>query len=1009
MDASLSQKTLGEVPFRIQIDRAMPQLQRKQTGSYYTADHLSAIMVEELIASLTSEQRENLYELRFLEPCVGVGSFVFAYLASAAKMRFLQTQYRQLLENIYVCDTNESALKVYSDTLRSLAFSEWGIELDDEYFKAHIGGGLLFDLSADTCRYMSINDIFGKNSENSFDIVITNPPYKNLKAERTHYPNDAVYNRDKERYSAVGIYAKKLMRYSTVGVINLYKLFVEEITERYAKNNGIVSLLIPSSILTDKTCSKLRRRIFDTAGIKSIKVISESSDVVDANQALCALLFLKGKQFKTISICPDYASADSHSIEVETVKAIDKESDYSILILNYTDYRTLRKLRTFPKIKDLPYIVNLRGELDLTANNNAISSEQGEYPLIRGRNIGYYQLVDFPSRELVLPQFVAESSKRGYIHIERIICQQIANMAKERRLTFALVPHDVVLGNSCNFISVGVNDRGIDTKFMLGLLNSSIMNWYFKIQSSNNHINNYEIDLFPVPVDYTQKDEISRMVSEILQNPSRTDLVEKIDGLVNEAFGLSDKPMAVNNNEKLRSALQTDLSNIIPGLSEMELTEIATTGWVSDAVFFKHLSGSTSFDKKVVRGIADKYMRLSRGEVLNHTTFKLSELDLEMVRAVPQGGSWKDIPPDTVAKSKRLERITQTGGRTTLYGRIAYDKPSYTITTYFSRPGNGTYIHSIYDRVISVREAARFQAFPDSYYFLGNKAQLLNQVGNAVPPLFAYQIATSIMKSVSILRSVDLFCGAGGMTVGFKQAGIKSVLSTDIEPSACLTLKLNNPEINVLCGDVTKQEVKERIIETAKAESVDIICGGPPCQGFSMAGFRLTDDPRNQLFKDFIDIVSEVYPKMVVFENVEGLLTFQRGETYNLIHRMFGCIGYETEGRLLKTQMYGIPQKRKRVIIICVRKDVGVLPESLYPKIITPNYETQITARMAISDLEKVECGETAMYDSSDCSDYIRMLKAEISPEEYIGYLKKAESTATRQDDAYQMSLFELA
>jgi len=928
------------------IDRTMPFLRRKQTGSFYTAEDLTSEMMEELIHSLSPEKRNRLYELRFLEPCVGEGSFVFSYLTAAQRLGFTREQYRCMLNNIWVCDINQEALHAYRETLSELAMVYFEIYLDDTYFAEHIGGALLFNLESDTPTYTLIEKLFSNASANSFDIVVTNPPYKNLKAERSHYPSTDEYQADKARYAAVHYQASRHLHYSVKGVNNIYKFFVEEIIERYATKDGVISLLIPSSILTDKTCELLRKRIFDIAAVKSIKIIGEESTVVDAQQALCALLIHKAARSKTIEICQNYGSPQAKTISIETAKAVDTSLGYSILVLEPLEYRKLQKLKSFPTIKELSFIFNMRGELDLTSNKQSIVSEDTGFPLLRGRNIGFYQLLGVPSGDFVEQGFVAVSAKQCYIKSERLICQQIANMSKERRLTYAIAPKNTVLGNSCNFIAVQENRHEVDLYFLLGLLNSSVMNWYFKLQSSNNHINNYEIDTFPIPLHFERKGEISELVQEYLSDMSRKLLLDRIDELVCEAFGLSEKKSEV------------DVS-VLPDI--------------------------TAFDKKVIAAVSEKRERKNRGEILNHTTFKLSDLDLEMVRAVPQGGNWKNIPPETVAKSKRLERINQTGGRTTLYGRIDYEKPSYTITTYFNRPGNGTYIHPTQDRVLSVREAARFQSFPESYYFCGNKAQMLNQVGNAVPPLFAYQIARKIIDTVGCGCSVDLFCGAGGMTLGFKQAGIKSVLSTDIESSACLTLKTNNPEIPVLCGDVTQEDVKERIIEAALAGNVDIICGGPPCQGFSMAGHRLSDDPRNQLFKYFIDIVKQVRPKIVVFENVEGLLTFQGGATYRLIHDMFSDIGYNTEGRVMQTQLFGVPQKRKRVIIMCIRKDLNIPPSELYPFPVSVDEYLQITARMTISDLENVECGEDAKYNNSEYSDYIAMLKEEIAPDNFLG------------------------
>lgn len=961
-----SATSVSQIICKHNIDRAMPFLRRKQTGSFYTADSLTAVMVDELVQSLSQDKREHLYNLRFLEPCVGVGSFVFAYLSVAVKLNFTKTQYQRLLDNIYVCDINTEALSHYRSALYEFALLQFDIELDDDYFIKHIGGGLLFNLDCDIPHYISIDDIFKNASENSFDIVVTNPPYKNLKAERSHYPTEEEYNMDKAKYTAVSKQAAQCLKFSVNGVNNLYKFFVEEIFEHYAAKDGVVSLLIPSSILADKTCEQLRKRIFSTAGIKSIKVIGENSTAVDAQQALCALLIHKNADFKTMEISRNYGSPQEKTLSVETAKAIDVDLGHSILILEPSEYRQLQILKDFPKIKNLDFIINMRGELDLTANKGEIVSEDTGYLMLRGRNIGYYQLRDVPSGEFVTSAFVSTTTKHCFVESERIICQQIANISKERRLTFAVAQKNTVLGNSCNFIIVKENKYGINLYFMLGLLNSSIMNWYFKLQSSNNHINNYEIDNFPIPLDFQRKAEIAVLVCEYMTDPSRKLILDKIDVLVGEAFGL---------NEKI------------------------------DAIDVSALPNTTAFDKKVIQAISEKQEQLIRGEMLNHTTFKLSDLDLEMVRAVPQGGSWKNIPAETVAKSKRLERITQTGGRTTLYGRIDYNKPSYTITTYFSRPGNGTYIHPTYDRVLSVREAARFQAFPDSYYFCGNKTQLLNQVGNAVPPLFAYQIAKKLIEKIGCKHSVDLFCGAGGMTLGFKQAGIKSVLSTDIESAACLTLKVNNPEIPVLCGDVTQDDIKAKIIETALANDVDLICGGPPCQGFSMAGHRLDGDPRNQLFKDFIGIVEQVKPKIVVFENVEGLLTFQGGATYRLVHEMFAEIGYNTEGRLMQTHLFGVPQKRKRVIIMCVRKDVDMSPSELYPTPVTVDEHSQITARETIFDLESVPCGDDAKYSGAEYSDFVAMLKGEITQDTFLRGIAKS-SKYTDIKETIQLTLF---
>lgn len=962
------------------IEMSMNPLERKRTGSYYTHVYLTDTMMHELVSKISSGEKP-IEDYRFLEPCVGAGNFVFSYLNEVSKLGINRTKATKLLDNIYVADINKEALKGYITSLKDFAYSYWNIELDDLYFKSHIGTGLLIDVTADKLDYISIKDVFSDEIVASgFDIVVTNPPYKNLRAERGHYGSDEEYNLDKSKYASISKIVSKKFHYSIGGVLNLYKLFVEEILENYAAKDAYVSLLIPASILSDKTCTKLRTHILQDMNLISIKVIGEGSGYIDAQQALSAVLIHKGEKTKTVNVTKDYCKSPDETTNIQIEDILNENTGNSIFAITEEEYSELRKLREFPVVKDLKFIVNLRGELDLTTNKKYITTTNTGFKLLRGRNIEYYRLSGIEKTEFVKEEFVANIKKRDYVKMDRIICQQIANMNKERRVTFALAPSNYVLGNSCNFISVTENNYGIDIYTLLGLFNTKIINWLFKLTSSNNHINNYEIDCFPVPITSKYLKEISLIVQNYLETNDDS-LIDKIEYTARKAYNLDtdmeDKNIIENSTI---SAYLTDIRNLNLVFTYSDAERILN----DELSILNYVVGLNRFEINVAKGITDKYRSIYKGNILNHTTFKLSELDLEMIKAVPPGGSWKDIPMETVEKSKRLKRITQTGGRTTLYGRIDYEKPSYTITTYFNRPGNGTYVHPVHERVLSVREAARFQTFKDDYYFFGNKTQLLKQVGNAVPTLLAYQIAREIKRKTGCYKSIDLFCGAGGMTVGFKAAGIKSLLSNDIEESACTTLKINNPEIPVLCGDITHEEIKDIIEKTAKKGGADIICGGPPCQGFSMAGFRSNDDPRNQLFRDFVDMVKRVNPKVIVFENVEGLLSYQGGNIYREVHALFSELGYQVEGRTLMANDYAVPQKRKRVIIICTRNDIDINPSELFPIPITADEKEQVTARETIFDLETVECTEKAEYTGEYDSDILRFFKGEISYEDFI-------------------------
>lgn len=928
---------------------------RKKTGSYFTGFEMAEVMVSDLIDAFRKKYgKVVLVGKTFLEPCGGAGNFIYCYLKKISELDFSIEEINTFIDNTYYCDANPKAADFYKKNFAEFCQVFFDRKLSKDYFSKHIGSSLLFDISDENPQYIPLKQVFPELEK--VDIIITNPPYKNFKAETKHYDTKEAYEQDIAVYTKIKELAADHLKYSIDGILNFYKLFVEEIIDNYASNNTFINLLIPSSILSDKSCTDLRKHILKDSKLVSIKVIPEGVNIVDAQQSLCAVLIDKATKTSKIQMYKDFYHfpKDLTEINISDIKSFS--SDWNILPLSNEETQKLKNLNQFPKVKDLSYIKNLRGELDLTLNSKMIVSENTGYKLVRGRNIDFYKTNIEEIQEYVLSDFVKETAKKEYIAKERIICQQIVNKNKTRRVSFAPVQKNCVLANSCNFIALD-NDSPISLNFLMGVFNSSIINWYFKLSSTNNHINNYEIDEFPVPVNSPHIKEIDSLVSEYLQSRNE-DLLEKIDNLVNQSFTMADT--STNMSLKLEEAIKN--------------------------------------------GREKKQYLLENGKVLNHTTFKLSDLDIEMVKNVPQGGNWKNIPLEVVKKSKRLERITKTGGRTTLYGRIDYSKPAYTITTYFNRPGNGTYVHPHFNRVLSVREAARIQSFPDDYYFYGNKTQLLNQVGNAVPPLLAYQIASKIIEITNCNRTIDLFCGAGGMTCGFKLAGMKSLLATDIEESACATLAINNEEIPVLCGDVTSEKIKNQIIEKAKIGRAEIICGGPPCQGFSMAGFRSPDDPRNQLFRHFVDIVQSVSPKIVVFENVEGLLSYENGKTYNEILQLFSELGYNCRGRLLNTSDYGVPQRRKRVIIICTKKELPYEPDNLFPDVLTKDESAKITAFQAIGDLENIPCEEEIIYNAETQSDFVKTLEGKMP---YPKFLKAIAKRSVAGDESHQPMLFD--
>ena len=243
---------------------------------------------------------------------------MFSYIKAIAKTGLSKEDAKCMLNNIYVADINKEALERYKESLREIAWLLWEIKLTNEYFEKHIGTGLLIDVTKRELNYISINEVFqGDIINGGFDIVATNPPYKNLKAERGQYKSDDEYDKDKDKYSVISKIVKKNFKYSADGVLNLYKLFVEEIIDKYANENAFISLLIPASIMSDKTSMKLRTHILEDNKLISVKVIEENNRYIDAQQALCSILIKKGEKTDNVNITKDYCNAPEDIAKVK--------------------------------------------------------------------------------------------------------------------------------------------------------------------------------------------------------------------------------------------------------------------------------------------------------------------------------------------------------------------------------------------------------------------------------------------------------------------------------------------------------------------------------------------------------------------------------------------------------------------------------------------------------------------------------------------------------------------
>jgi len=234
--------------------------------------------------------------------------------------------------------------------------------------------------------------------------------------------------------------------------------------------------------------------------------------------------------------------------------------------------------------------------------------------------------------------------------------------------------------------------------------------------------------------------------------------------------------------------------------------------------------------------------------------------------------------------------------------------------------------------------------------------------------------------------AIELFSGAGGLMLGLEIAGFNSVVANEIHPDPCKTLRRNFPNTRVVEGSIVGMSGDELLKRAGLTKDdigdIDLVAGGPPCQGFSTAGLKNPIDSRNNLVREFVRVVAELKPKYFLLENVSGLTTMYNGKIFKSLLEQIKSIGYKYNYGILKASDFGVPQMRKRLIVLGARDGEPPtipIPTHYDPKnqnLFTLKLKPYVTVGEALDDLQLIDQGEIGyLYNKKPETDYQKYLR----------------------------------
>lgn len=869
----------------------------KRHGTFFTPSPVGVFMATELLNRVELQRPAGI---QVLEPAAGAGALATSLLAVAASRSQPIARVELVELSPYLANV---ARRVVARAVQQLDLS---VDV-----QVHVGDALRF-LSETTNRY---------------EAVIMNPPYGRARFLRSSVTDaqtrandaDEAARRESERIAVVRPRLKELATKAglTAATSDLQTLFMMGALDVLAPD-GYLSVISPSTWTSSVSYRGVRQRLVGEGRVRSVTHFSESAGLFETVNQPTAVALIGSPGVGRIRVSD---GRDAAPVQVQLAN-LDPET-FQIPRLLAGEEQAHARLAAAGCARDFG-VVSKRGEVDLTLDRELISAEASSHRLVRGDHVERYELrgADESKKQgFVTPQGVETLSRRpkaAHVAEARVVGRQVSYMGKARRLSFALVPEGTFLANSCNYMML---PERYDRFLALAVLNCSALDWWFKVHSSNNHVSNVELDSLPWPDLSAPAASLAAAAARAIADGAANGdpvahLEDMIDALMLQALGLS--------GQQAEAVLRRELP---------------------EARIMRVLSLVEWFNQE---GVPDNL--IGDGGLLQHTAPTLSALDREMISFVPQGGNWQNIP-DSVP-SARLQQIRDMSAergvvRTTYYGRLRSDQPAYTIATYYNRPGNGTNIHPDLDRTLTHREAARLQSFPDDFMFVGGDGAIRKQIGNAVPPLLGEAVARAVTATGVDGVAVDLFAGCGGLSLGLERAGLQVAVAVDNDTACSKTYRFNRPAETTADpssgrtlfaqADLSSAEGRAgallAIRQKLAGQPVGLLVGGPPCQGFSHAGFRSDTDGRNDLAVVFMDFVRELQPRAVVMENVEGLLTYKGGQVARDLVDTLRELGYQVDRPwLLAAEQFGVPQMRRRVFLVASRSGIVPPPAPRYAR-----------------------------------------------------------------------------